>query len=87
MTYDFLKAASMAPSTTLIRISPVSEGTQAAVSAWLDLIARSVQTGSRKADQATEASQAIRARILEKAGSAMLAPVERQPRVLGDLLR
>lgn len=87
MTYDFLKAASMATSSTIIRISPVTDGTQSAVSAWLDLITRSVQTGSRKADPVTKDSQENRARILQQAATIMLAPVQRQPRVLGDLLR
>lgn len=80
----------MAPSTT-IPFPSTAHGTEFAVSAWLDLVARTVMTGTRKAgmhaEPSTEASQTNRARILQQAAASMLAPVTRQPRVLGDLLR
>lgn len=81
----------MAPSTSIIPFPSTIHGTQWAVSAWLDLVARTVMTGTRAAGAGaapcTEASRAQRALILQQAAASMLAPAVRQPRVLGDLLR
>jgi hypothetical protein len=62
---------------------PSTDDTQHAVSQWLDLIASAVQPGVRQ----QEVDRAARARILQQAAANMLAPIERAPRILVDLLR
>ena len=79
----------MAPSTTLIStlipLSAHAEGTQAAVSRWLGLVAGSLQGAARQPGD-DPAGQA-RARILRQAAVTMLAPVEPGTRALPDLPR
>ena len=71
----------MAPLSTIP--IPTTDGTQSAVSQWLDLITSALQPAIRK----PEVDRQARARILQQAATSMLAPIERQPRVLTDLLR
>lgn len=71
----------MAPLSTIP--FPTTDGTQAAVSQWLDLVTRAVQPGVRK----PLADRQARALILQQAATTMLAPTGRRPRVLVDLLR
>ena len=75
----------MAPSTTIIPLSPHAAGVQAAVSHWLDLVGKSVQAGSGRRD--TDPTGETRARILQGAAMTMLAPVEPQTRAITNLLR
>ncbi|TXG01371.1 hypothetical protein [Massilia arenae] len=75
----------MAPSTTIIPLSPHAAGAQAAVSQWLDLVSKSVQAGARRRD--TDPTGEIRARILQGAAMTMLAPVEPKTRAVSHLLR
>ncbi len=84
-TDDLFEAASMAPSTTIIPLSPHAEGAQAAVSRWLDLVSKSVQAGARRRD--TDPTGEARARILQGAAMTMLAPVEPRTRAISNLLR
>lgn len=71
----------MAPLSTIP--FPSTDGTQSAVSQWLDLVTRSVQSAVRK----PEVDARARALILQQAAASMLAPIECKPRVLVDLLR
>lgn len=75
----------MAPSTTIIPLSPHAEGAQAAVSHWLGLISKSVQPASRR--RHTDPTGEARARILQAAAMTMLAPVEPKARSASSLLR
>jgi len=71
----------MAPLSTIP--FPSTDGTQSAVSQWLDLLTRAAQPGVRRPEVDSQA----RARILQQAATSMLAPIGRQPRVVTDLLR
>ena len=82
---DLFEAASMAPSTTIIPLSPHAAGAQAAVSQWLDLVSKSVQAGARRPD--IDPTGEVRARILQGAAMTMLAPVEPKTRAVSHLLR
>jgi len=84
-THDLFEAASMAPSTTIIPLSPHAEGGQAAVNHWLGLISKSVQAGTRRRD--TDPTGEARSRILQAAATTMLAPVEPKARAVSHILR
>jgi hypothetical protein len=79
-TDDLFEAASMALSTTIIPFTSHGEDTQAAVSHWLDQVARA---GVRLSTDDGE----VRARILRQAATTMLAPVEPRTRAISNLLR
>jgi len=75
----------MAPSTTIIPLSPHAEGAQAAVNHWLGLVKKSVQPATRRRD--TDPTGEARARILQAAAMTMLAPIEPKTRAVSPLLR
>jgi len=75
----------MAPSTTIIPLSPHADGAQAAVRDWLGLVAGALQ--ARPQQPAADQDGARRARILQQATLTMLAPVEPKARAVRALLR